>query len=347
MKSIHWVSVLFCVVLLSGCTSKTASKTASKTVSTTSTTPISNTTTISTTSTTSSAETTVLLWNNEKKQALAQFMVSWGQTMNQTYTSYDEANSSNYAGLHFPADFDKHTMAVDGDTATMAWSTNGLGEADYNVVAVYCDVEGGNVGGHLYLFAFHEQQPVVLIAEQNQAMPDNRLHFSETKNQELKNGFTQIADTNTASTTETTSSPSPAKAEVANSKLVAAKVWIKQANLTTAAQVDSLMKSLVALDVYSTPSLQIWSTGVTVNKSVTYITATPLAGGMVTYHNNGDGTVIEYPVPTHYQDKNWDDPVKGKQMANEIIDQAQTISIETVSDELAQPLAKFMTGEVN
>lgn len=347
MKIFPWLALATCCIALSACsqtTAKTKSTTQATQTSTTSSMSETTATSIKETSTTTTQATQALLWDNKKKEELASFIQRWGKTMNQSYISYDEANSSNYAGLHFPADFDKYTMAVDDITTTIAWSTNGLGEAEYNVVAVYCDVDGGTIGGHLYLFAFKEQQPVVLITEQNQATPDNRLHFTVTKNQELKNGFAKIANEPISTTT---TSVSPAKEVIPNSKLVAAKVWIKHYNLTTKEQVESSMKSLDALDVYSTPSLQIWNTGVVVNKSVTYITATPLAGGMVTYHNNEDGTVIDYPVPTHFQDKNWDDPVKGKQMANEIIDQAQTISIENISDELAQPLAKFMTGEIS
>lgn len=351
VKIFHWITLGFCCIALSACTQTTTKSTESTTTSqtqiSTTSSKIQETTSSTTTQTTQAVS---LLWDAQKKQELAAFMQTWGKSMNQSYTSYDEANSSNYAGLHFPADFDKYTMAVDETTATIAWSTNGLSEADYNVVAVYCDVDGGTIGGHLYLFAFtQEKKPVVLITEQNQAMPDNRLHFTKTKNKELQAGFVQIAGAPVVSEQTTTSETTVAKPSqpIENSKLLAAKVWIKHYNLTTAQQINSAMQALVALDVYSAPSLQIWSTGVMINKSVTVITASPLAGGAVTYHNNEDGTVIDYPIPTHFQDKNWDDPVKGKQMANDILDQAKTLEISDISDELAEPLAKFMTGDVS
>lgn len=353
VKTFHWITLAIFCVALSACAQSTTTKstTTSQTqMSTTSSKPQETTSSMSTQTTTQTTQAVSLLWDAQKKQELAAFMQTWGESMNQQYTSYDEAHSSNYAGLHFPADFGQYTMAVDEVTATIAWSTNGLGEADYNVVAVYCDVDGGTIGGHLYLFAFTQtKEPVVLITEQNQAMPDNRLHFTKTKNKELQAGFVQIARTPVVSEQTTTSEMTVAKPSqpIENSKLLAAKVWIKHYNLTTAQQINSAMQALVALDVYSAPSLQIWSTGVMINKPVTVITASPLAGGMVTYHNNEDGTVMDYPIPTHFQDKNWDDPVKGKQMANDILDQAKTLEISDISDELAEPLAKFMTGEIS
>lgn len=132
------------------------------------------------------------LWDSNKKQALATFMSSWGTTMGQTYQSYDLTRDTNYAGIHFPSKLAQTDLAVDDTPVTAAWSTDGTGSADYNVVAIYCDVDGGTVGGHLYLFTFHNGQSVVLITSQNQGTPDNRLHFSVTANTDLKTGFANI-----------------------------------------------------------------------------------------------------------------------------------------------------------
>ncbi|MCP8852557.1 DUF4767 domain-containing protein [Latilactobacillus sakei] len=103
------------------------------------------------------------LWDSSKKQALATFMSGWGTTMGQTYQSYDLTRDTDYAGIHFPSKLAQTDLAVDDTPVTAAWSTDGTGSADYNVVAIYCDVDGGTVGGHLYLFTFHNGQPVVLI----------------------------------------------------------------------------------------------------------------------------------------------------------------------------------------
>ncbi|WP_242617256.1 DUF4767 domain-containing protein, partial [Enterococcus faecium] len=45
---------------------------------------------------------------------------------------------------------------------------------------------------HVYLFGFQQNQPKVLVTQQNQGNPDNYLYFNETANNELKNGFNQI-----------------------------------------------------------------------------------------------------------------------------------------------------------
>lgn len=67
---------------------------------------------------------------------------------------------------------------------------------------------------------------------------------------------------------------------------------------------------------------------------------------MFTYHNNEDGTVTLYPVPSHYQDKEWDDPVKGKELANKVISDASVINIKDVSDDLANKLIPIIENDI-
>ncbi|MCP8854923.1 DUF4767 domain-containing protein [Latilactobacillus sakei] len=163
------------------------------------------------------------LWDSNKKQDLATFMSSWGTTMGQTYQSYDLTRDTDYAGIHFPSKLAQTDLAVDDTPVTAAWSTDGTGSADYNVVAIYCDVDGGTVGGHLYLFTFHNGQPVVLITSQNRGTPDNRLHFSVTANTDLKTGFANIVSgqgSGQANTSQpTTSAVSPISAAEAQAIL--------------------------------------------------------------------------------------------------------------------------------
>lgn len=163
------------------------------------------------------------LWDSSRKQALATFMSSWGTTMGQAYQSYDLTRDTDYAGIHFPSKLAQTDLAVDDTPVTAAWSTDGTGSADYNVVAIYCDVDGGTAGGHLYLFTFHNGQPVVLITSQNQGTPDNRLHFSVTANTDLKTGFANIVSgqgTGQANTSQpTTNAVSPISAAEAQAIL--------------------------------------------------------------------------------------------------------------------------------
>lgn len=143
------------------------------------------------------------LWNTVKSQKLASFMQSWGNTMNQQYKSYGPGNNTNFYGLALPQKFDQLLLKVDNQEVSMKWSTNGKGNADYNVVAIYCDSDSAQpMNEHLYLFTFHNGHPVVLITQQTNGNvekapdngPDDGLHFKETENQDLKNGFNQIAN---------------------------------------------------------------------------------------------------------------------------------------------------------
>lgn len=181
---------------------------AKKTVETTSSSASEN----SQTSASQSSSAKTALWDDAKKQALQTFMGSWGTTMGQTYQSYDLTRDSDYAGIHFPSQLTQTNLSLDDVPITAAWSTDGSGSADYNVVAVYCDEDQKTVGGHLYLFTFHDGAPVVLLTTQNQAMPDNRLHFNVTGNADLKAGFTKIVNEQTTTNTTSTSSTTAEKA---------------------------------------------------------------------------------------------------------------------------------------
>lgn len=143
------------------------------------------------------------LWNQNKKQKLDTFMQQWGTTMKQQYKSYGPGNNTNFYGIAFPQQFDQTLLKVDNQTVSMKWSNDGTGNADYNVVAIYCDSDTAqSMNAHLYLFAFHDDEPVVLITQQTNGNvtktsdngPDDGLHFKETENQDLKNGFKAIVN---------------------------------------------------------------------------------------------------------------------------------------------------------
>lgn len=143
------------------------------------------------------------LWNQSKNQKLASFMQKWGATMNQQYKSYGPGNNTNFYGIAFPQQFDQILLKVDNQTVSMKWSNDGTGNADYNVVAIYCDSDTAqSMDEHLYLFTFHHGDPVVLITQQTNGNvtksanngPDDGLHFKETANQDLSNGFKAIAN---------------------------------------------------------------------------------------------------------------------------------------------------------
>ena len=155
------------------------------------------------TTTTASDQQEPSSWNQSKNQKLASFMQKWGATMNQQYKSYGPGNNTNFYGIAFPQQFDQTLLKVDNQTVSMKWSNDGTGNADYNVVAIYCDSDSAQpMNEHLYLFTFHNGDPVVLITQQTNGNvtksadngPDDGLHFKETANQDLSNGFKAIAN---------------------------------------------------------------------------------------------------------------------------------------------------------
>ena len=143
----------------------------------------------------------VQLWNVDKTQQLESFMQKWGTQMNQVYQSYGPTNNTNFYGIELPAQFDQLLLKVNDQPVSMAWSYNGKGNADYNVVAIYCDSQTAPpMGAHVYLFTIHNSSPVVLITQQTKGnvdkdghnSPEDGLHFKPTANQDLANGFAKI-----------------------------------------------------------------------------------------------------------------------------------------------------------
>ncbi|WGI20061.1 DUF4767 domain-containing protein [Latilactobacillus sakei] len=149
------------------------------------------------------------VWSSAKSQALKTYMTSFSQSMNQQYVEYAPGQDGEYYGIQFPDYLEKDKVAVDDQHVTAAWSENGVGQADYQVVGIYSDYNTApSMGAHLYLFTIHDGQPVVLITEQTQGMPDNLMHFKETANTDLKQNFTQIVGGGSAATANTTKTPS-------------------------------------------------------------------------------------------------------------------------------------------
>lgn len=143
----------------------------------------------------SSSESSETLWNADKAAQLEAFMTTWGQTMGQQYKSYTNQMSVDLYGLKVPQAIlnGEWKMAIGGVPVSAEWSESGTGQADYQITAVYSDAETEPyLKKHVYLFGFQQNQPKVLVTQQNQGNPDNYLYFNETANNELKNGFDQI-----------------------------------------------------------------------------------------------------------------------------------------------------------
>lgn len=143
------------------------------------------------------------LWDTNKASQLATFVPQWGKTLGQEYKSYNPQNNVSLYGTPLPsAVIDGNwKMAINEAPVTVQWSEDGTGNAGFNLVAVYSDVETGEyLGQHVYFFGFQNGQPKVYLTQQNQGNENNYLYFNETQNQQLKQGFIDIVNGQTPQT---------------------------------------------------------------------------------------------------------------------------------------------------
>lgn len=139
-----------------------------------------------------------MLWDADKDKKLNDFMNTWGQTMNQTYKQYSLNNNVDLYGLQLPDSVlnNKKWQVVIGNTPiVLNWSESGEEESGYFLVAVCLDAEAqDHLTKHVYFFTINSGVPKVLITSQNQGNPNNYLYFKETKNKELRDGFSTIVN---------------------------------------------------------------------------------------------------------------------------------------------------------
>lgn len=143
------------------------------------------------------------LWDKNKASQLETFVTQWGKTLGQEYKSYNPQNNVSLYGTPLPQAVinGNWKMAINEAPVTVQWSEDGTGQADFNLVAVYSDVETGEyLGQHVYFFGFQNGQPKVYLTQQNQGNENNYLYFNETQNQQLKQGFIDIVNGQTPQT---------------------------------------------------------------------------------------------------------------------------------------------------
>lgn len=104
------------------------------------------------------------LWNASQAQQLSSFVSQYGEQHNMKFYQYDGKNAFNLDG-NYP---DFNTLRVKGNReATVGMSINGAGNYDYNVVAVFNHTPNNSqhfIEWHdTYFFAFHNNEPVVLV----------------------------------------------------------------------------------------------------------------------------------------------------------------------------------------
>ncbi|EKK0902586.1 DUF4767 domain-containing protein [Enterococcus faecium] len=208
------------------------------------------------------------LWDTNKASQLATFVPQWGKTLGQEYKSYNPQNNVSLYGTPLPsAVIDGNwKMAINEAPVTVQWSEDGTGNAGFNLVAVYSDVETGEyLGQHVYFFGFQNGQPKVYLTQQNQGNENNYMYFNETQNQQLKQGFSDIVNGQTpqtpvveestqqatTTTTQSTSSSAISNWEVAKETVLNNKaLWLydspdKNASNTNLISTNEYMKDLM------------------------------------------------------------------------------------------------------
>lgn len=208
-----------CTLLLGACGQNTTNTTSSNTKTTDNSSNAKKHSTAKSFYSKNSSTQSSSVWNDTKDDKLASFMVTWGQTMKQSYTQCTPDRNTTYTGLHYPNDFSDNKTAFSNHKLSAGWSPDGSNKYKVNVVAIYEDTNGGStVGGRIYLFAIQNNSPVVYYTEQNQGTPDRLVHFETTQNTDLTNEFKKLV-TNKKLNPETTNSNRSTKSESTSAPL--------------------------------------------------------------------------------------------------------------------------------
>jgi hypothetical protein len=211
--------------------------------------------------------------------------------MDQQYQAYTPTHSVTMNGYTYPKDFSQRKLTVNGTEMMAAYTVTGAQTADYNVVAIYSDTADTSktTADHLYLFAYRQNQPVVLVTQSTAA----EATFTPTQNQELTAGFEAVAagQATAAASATSASSTSQAAAAAADSESTT------QTPPTVAKDEDGISTE-EAVAIYNAHSAAIYQSGqmsaVDPASTATTLTrgdGTTLSGG-VTSDDVNDGLVF-------------------------------------------------------
>ncbi|WP_284910936.1 DUF4767 domain-containing protein [Aerococcus sp. UMB7834] len=129
-------------------------------------------------------------WSGYRASTLDFFIKeNWGRVMKQDYEAYTPDQPADFYGAKLPQE--DFTITLDGKTRQVQ---AGDDADDLRLLAAYSDIEdkdNPSSGRHFYLFVEDKGRPRVLVAEQG---PDSegQVHFKDTANQELHQGFLKI-----------------------------------------------------------------------------------------------------------------------------------------------------------
>ncbi|KRK81270.1 Lreu_0056 family protein [Companilactobacillus nodensis] len=287
-KRIKLATLLFTgALVLAGCSSQNESKSDTSSKKPTTTTAVNSKKNHKTQTTTAKKSDT--LWDTNKDNRLKSFIDQWAPTMKQSYVKYDGTHSlKTSTGTVYPDDLSK--VNVEGSNASIGWSKDGSGNNEYNVVAIY------NYNGtvpplpnHItYFFAFHDNQPIVLVDQSRDGTPD----LTETENSKVKLSFAAIvagkkinAGTSTNSSSDRSKSNSSSSVETTDPKLIG--VMVRQLAMPS----DDLSKE-INLGIFINDGRYWIGTGTAIS-DVGY----KINGDTVSYYmldpNSGDSTADE------------------------------------------------------
>lgn len=137
------------------------------------------------------------LWSATKNKALAAFMKDWQGKMGQTYQGTYEGHKANHGDFIFPDGLQNghltSKLLLNYQPFKPVWSTNGMADAEYQVVAAATGYANQNHNQYArittYLFTLHNGRPLVLVS---QSTNGDYLWLTDSQNVDLQVGFAKI-----------------------------------------------------------------------------------------------------------------------------------------------------------
>ena len=283
-------------------------------------------------------------------------MTNWGASMNQSYDAYTPDKPGDFYGASIPnATYNgQMPLAIDSvdNQVKVAWAPNGNGPKDtYLLLACYSDTTHARyLGKHVYLFASYNNQPQVLVSQQNQGDERNSFVFKQTANQDLAKGFAQIfAGKNIPTKFAKSPANNSSKQGLAVSDEEALKFFY---TVQTSAGGNAEFSQRLANDADSYLFTNVSGQNVTfgMGKDVTrtfptntyQVLGSPSYLGSTVFQKIGSNKYLVYQVPTHFDLQFQENASFAKQKSDQYMDHPQEVTVGTVDEQvLAQMKAKL------
>lgn len=137
-------------------------------------------------------------WTSKKDQQLNEYI----SKKDSTYKQYTKKNTFDFNGIKLPDELKLLDFGDEDDRSDSRWSTNGHGNADYNVVAIYSNVDSvaNKADAKAYFFMYDDgYDPVVRMvkgsAVKTLSSKHNYIKTSKGDNSAFVKEFKKIART--------------------------------------------------------------------------------------------------------------------------------------------------------